>query len=42
MTIGTSSLRTIGIEVPKTSFQWERRDWTKTMENDTSSMAVAI
>jgi hypothetical protein len=42
MSIGTSSLRTIGIELQKTYFQFERRDWNKTMKNDTSPMEVGI
>ena len=42
MSIGTSSLRIIGIELPKKSIQWEARDYIKTTENDTSPMEVAI
>ena len=26
----------------KTSFQWERRDWIKTMKNDTSPMEFGV
>ena len=42
MSIGTSSLRIIRIKVSKTYFQWERRDYIKTTENDTSPMEDAI
>ena len=42
MSIGTSSLRIIGIKLPKKYIQWEARYCIKTMENDTSPMEVAI
>ena len=42
MSVGTSSLRIIGIELSKTFFLWEARECIKTIENDTSPMEVAI
>lgn len=42
MSTGTSFLRTTATKVPKIYFQWERRDWIKTIENETSWMEVEI
>ena len=42
MSLDTFSTIIIGIELPKTSFQWERGDIIKATKNDTSFMEVGI
>ena len=42
MSIGTSSLKITGIELPKKIYSMEGRDCIKTADNETSHMEVAI